>query len=381
MKKIILFLCLLMPFVSYSFDGSDSTSTIKVNMGTLNKTASVYLLYQIDGEMIIDSAEYKEGYHIFNNKINRPLNARLIADPDRVGIEGLKRKNNADIDGLRFYMHPGLIVIKTERLIANAVFEVSDVNLDNIRLETMIKPIKDQVSSIKELLASADEPQISSRLNGQIDSLNSEKRLVLKKFIQENPNSFIALLSLYEYAGLDIDLKVIEPMFSKLSFAIRNTLLGKEFHLLMENKKNLIVGSKAPEFTQNDTLGRPVSLSSFRGQYVLLDFWASWCGPCREENPNLRSIYKDFKDRNFTILGISLDNTTRRAAWIQAIKDDELLWTQVSDLKQWENQAAKLYSIRSIPQNFLINPQGIIIAMGISSEELRIKLEKELPVK
>jgi peroxiredoxin len=134
----------------------------------------------------------------------------------------------------------------------------------------------------------------------------------------------------------------------------------------------------APDFTQNDVNGVPVKLSSFRGKYVLLDFWASWCGPCREENPNVVKAYNKFKDKNFTILSVSLDKPEGRNSWLAAIKNDGLSWTQVSDLKFWSNEAATLYSITSIPSNFLIDPTGKIIGKDLRGSDLEHTLEQVL---
>lgn len=136
------------------------------------------------------------------------------------------------------------------------------------------------------------------------------------------------------------------------------------------------VGDNAPDFTMNDVNDKPVSLSSFKGKFVLVDFWASWCGPCRGENPAVIAAYNKFKGKNFTILGVSLDDD--KAAWIQAIKDDGLNWKQVSDLKGWQSAAALLYGFDAIPYNVLIDPQGKIIATALRGEALEKKLSEVL---
>lgn len=131
---------------------------------------------------------------------------------------------------------------------------------------------------------------------------------------------------------------------------------------------------KAPEFSQPDANGKPVSLASFKGKYVLLDFWASWCRPCRLENPNVVKAYNEFKDKNFTVFGVSLDES--KEAWEQAIQKDGLTWTHASDLQSWNNAAAALYGVQSIPANFLIDPQGNVIAQDLRGEELLQTLRK-----
>jgi len=136
------------------------------------------------------------------------------------------------------------------------------------------------------------------------------------------------------------------------------------------------VGTMAPDFTMNDTEGKPFTMSSLKGKYVLIDFWASWCGPCRGENPNVVSAYNKFKDKNFTILGVSLDDN--KEAWLKAIKTDGLLWKQVSDLKKWENATISLYGYDAIPYNVLLDPQGKIIASNLREAALHNKLAEVL---
>lgn len=156
--------------------------------------------------------------------------------------------------------------------------------------------------------------------------------------------------------------------------------LVSQYNLAVEQSKNgtakPVEGLMAPDLTMPDVNGKPFSLSSLRGKYVLVDFWASWCGPCREENPNVVAAYKKFSNKNFTILGVSLDK--EKSAWLKAIKDDGLTWNHISDLKFWNSQAVALYNFDGIPYNVLIDPQGKIIAKELRGDDLQNKLAEVL---
>jgi thiol-disulfide isomerase/thioredoxin len=199
----------------------------------------------------------------------------------------------------------------------------------------------------------------------------------LKEFISQYPASFSAVYVLDLNSG-GMDLKELQTLYDMLSPVYKDSRNGKHLAATLDGNQVTGVGKIAPDFSQPDTLGRMVKLSDFRGKYVLIDFWASWCGPCRAENPNVVKAYNEYKDKGFTVLGVSLDQPGKRDAWLSAIRHDGLAWTQVSDLKFWNNAVALLYNISAIPVNLLLDPQGKIIAKNLRGEALRSMLNEVL---
>lgn len=200
------------------------------------------------------------------------------------------------------------------------------------------------------------------RLVGEIKTIN-------RNFVEDNVDSYYALNVYYfNVLGNKFDPEEIEPLFLRFPEHLRNSELGKKTWDKIQTGKRMTTGSVAVDFTQNDLNDQPFTLSSLRGKYVLVDFWASWCVPCRQENPNLVKAYEALKDKNFEIVGVSLDQN--KSAWENAVKTDNLPWIHVSDLQGWKNEVSTLYGIASVPQNFLINPEGIIIGTNVRGEKL-----------
>lgn len=197
-------------------------------------------------------------------------------------------------------------------------------------------------------------------------------------FIKENSECAVAAFLLYQQAGRMDDPVKLEGLYNALDSKLADLSYTKKIAETLEIKKLTAVGQMAPAFTQNDPDGNPVSLSDFQGQVVLVDFWASWCGPCRKENPNVVEAFKKFNKKGFTVLGVSLDRPNDKDKWLKAIEDDGLTWTHVSDLQFWDNEVAKQYGIRSIPSNLLVGKDGKILAKNLRGEDLHTELAKLL---
>jgi thiol-disulfide isomerase/thioredoxin len=191
-------------------------------------------------------------------------------------------------------------------------------------------------------------------------------------FITTHPKAFISLYILND-GYKNFGFKNSKKLFNNFSNSLKNHSLGRQVkYKIFEGEQMTLLNSKAIIFSQTDTSGIEIPLSFFKGKYLLIDFWASWCGPCRAENPNIKNAYKKYKSKGFEILGVSLDND--KTAWINAIIKDSLTWTNVSDLKGWKNNVAQKYVVSAVPASYLLDKEGKIIAKDLRGESLTKKL-------
>ncbi|HEY4327386.1 MAG TPA: AhpC/TSA family protein [Mucilaginibacter sp.] len=377
MKKIFLYIITLLPFIAIA--QTPEQFTINSKIGTLNAPSRAYLIYQLGANRQIDSAEITNGSFVFKGSIIYPTSAFLVIDHKGVGFTHLD--NTAD--ALSFFIDKGVITLSAADSASKAKITGSLVNDDNKKLLAQLAPIFKEAQEVKAKEAAATPAQqntaeFQNAMQAKHKELATAQKAVLKVFIASNPDSYISLLALSSVGGPSPDPAELESLYNSLSQRLRDTETAKNLKTAIDALKVNGVGTMAADFTQNDVNGAPVKLSSFRGKYVLLDFWASWCGPCRQENPNVVKAYKKYKDKNFTIVGVSLDRVESKANWLAAIKSDGLAWTQVSDLKFWSNEVAVLYHIQSIPANFLIDPNGKIIAKDLRGNDLENKLDDVL---
>lgn len=250
----------------------------------------------------------------------------------------------------------------------------SKLHADYALYNQRFNPIKERLNSLANKI---NKLQSGKQRDSLVSRFNIERKNVvreLNRFLAEKPNSEVTTFVLYVVNPvLEGGVAELEQKYNLLKEQAKKSIYASVIESMIAQSKVGGIGTAAVDFVQNDTSNTPVSLSSFKGKYVLVDFWASWCRPCRIENPNVVAAFNRFKDKNFTILGVSLDQTKEN--WIKAIKDDNLTWTHVSDLQYWNNAVAQQYQISSIPQNLLIGPDGIIIAKNLSGENLIKKLE------
>ena len=207
-------------------------------------------------------------------------------------------------------------------------------------------------------------------------SLLRTKGFSIDSLITAYPTSPVTAYFLANNLAYQFDLEQLKELRAKFDSSLDETVYIKQLEGIIERLANVQVGSVAPDFTLPDVDGNPISLSSYRGKYVLVDFWAAWCPDCRKENPNIVAAWKKYKDSNFDVLGVSLDRT--KDQWVAAIEKDQLTWTHVSDLKDWNSDVALLYAIRWVPTSFILDPNGVILAVGLEGEDLLKKLEEIL---
>ena len=383
MKRILLAAATCVSLTASAQNAPAKKFSILGDLGNVpaSDVAWVFLTYRVGDEAKTDSVQPAGGKYSFTGEMAEPTLVRLYVKAPK-GSDGKSQPMNMRRSLAQVFMQPGVITVSSTDSFSNVKVKGSAAHEAFEQLKAQTKTYDAKFEELSKAYGEARKNKNEAELqkvSDQYDATRAEmKDKVYGNLIKTNPKSPIALYALSEYAGWDINASVIEPLFNKLPKEVQNTPSGKAMTASIETAKKTGIGVVAMDFTQNDTLDKPVSLSSFKGKYVLLDFWASWCGPCRMENPNVVKAFQAYKDKGFTVLGVSLDRPGAKDKWIEAIHKDNLTWTHVSDLKFWNNEVAKQYGIRAIPQNFLLDPTGKIIAKNIKGEELSKKLAEVL---
>ncbi len=347
--------------------------TVKGKLGNVSAPAKVYL---VRGFTVLDSAAVKNGAFEIKGTTAEPISVSLI-----LRKKGCLNTLFGALDRTQLFLEPGTTVVTSPDSMTHATTKGGLATTDYFRLQKSLQPVFKKSDAFgNELVKVAAEQQRppsfdAPEVRAQFESFNKHVTALTYAFIKANPGSWASLDALEGIRWMDLpQYATVAPLYEGLSPQLRNSAAGREYGELVKGLKTVAVGAQAPEFAQQTPDGKTVSLSDYRGKYVLVEFWASWCGPCRQENPAVIKAYNEYKDRNFDVLSVSFDDEKGRAKWLKAIAEDQLPWAQVSDLHGMENEVARLYQIHSIPQNYLIDPNGKILASNLKGEGLRAAL-------
>lgn len=363
MKKIslLMFITTACCFVALARQ-SPQPFTIKGKLGP-EKEGKVFLQYQLGDQKIYDSAIIKKGVFLLNGRVNDIQRTWLTI---RVtGSAGYAQD---------FFLEKGTVSVTAVDSLKKAFIQAGKTQGDYLALLEQEKPLRDKFNEVWKHWEENNKP-LQNALKSQAETIMNEIWQVETAYILAHPDAYLSFDLIKTKSSVSNAYKY-EALFDGLSARLQNSAAGMAFKKEVVLQKRFAIGNQSIDFTQNNTKGAPVTLASLKGKYVLLDFWASWCMPCRMDNPNLLKIYNKFRDSNFEILAVSLDND--RGRWIKAIKQDGLPWIQVSDLTGRKNPVAEAYGITGIPQNFLIDPDGKILARNLHDKDLEEALEKYL---
>jgi peroxiredoxin len=366
MKKAILLLTIVATLFACNQKGNENAG-FSID-GTIAGFDSSYVLLKkaVEGELVtIDSFLVSQGKFSFKDTVKMPEMYYLIFGDN---------------------MHRTELFVENSPITFSANYDSLDVAIvKGSKVHDEFKAYKDETLPFENKMSDlyqqykAASDQKNEVLMKQIDStyeaLDKDMNAFIKNYIVTHKSSPVApyILTRISY---NLELKELDSIVSQFDKSLDSSVYAINMKQRVEILKNVEVGKVAPDFTLNDTTGNPVALSSFKGKYLLIDFWAAWCGPCRRENPNNVKLYKEFNKKGFEILGVSFDND--REKWIGAIKSDKLEWTQVSDLKGWKSAAGKLYGVNSIPHTVLLDKEGVIIAKNLVGDELKAKVKELL---
>ena len=353
------------------------TSCSKKEEGyTINGTISgqkdgiVYLEF-LDGDkpLVKDSAKIVEGKFTFAGKVEEPLRYSVKLKGQEYGRVFILSNETIGFTAKK----DSIFNAKLSGATQDSIYSLYYKN-EFKKIQSIAGPVykaSDSLSQNGKVKLTPDQQVMMDKRWADLQKLADDLTF---KFIKTHKDKVAGVLVLEDRLVTYGTPQQIKEYFAVLSPEVQKSYFGKRIKEAIDLNDKTAVGVTAPEFSQTAVNGKVVKLSDYKGKYVLVDFWASWCGPCRKENPNVVVAYKTYHDKGFEVLGVSLDD--KKNLWEKAIEKDGLTWTHVSDLKGWKNEAAVLYGVKLVPTNYLIGPDGKIVAKNLREEALQSKLKE-----
>ena len=387
MKKIISVI-LFLPFIVNAQKVKENTFSLTGKLvsteGALDEY--VYLVYGQNGTWLRDSCRINNGNYEFKGKVEYPSQASLylkIADSTKVSY---KKSGKPKPYQFSFYIDKGTLTAVSDNQMMNTVVHGSAAEDDQQKLNVKLAPIQNERTKLRETIgrpAYEKKDTLGMQKYRELDEVQSQAEFAESlKFMQENSGSGITfdLLKAYVKENDDFNLGETESIFKKLKPSLKKSKEGKAYGKSLQNAKLTAPGAKAPDFTLKDRQGKSINLSSLKGKVVIVDFWGSWCGPCRMSHPHLKDLYAKYKSSGLEILGVANEFGTKEkqySEWTQAMDEDGMTWLNViianSETDKVRRQVTDVYNVNAFPTKIIINKKGVIVKRIVGSNDAAAK--------
>lgn len=347
---------------------------IEGHLKTLYSPTDIFFVRKVGSDMKMDSTKVQNGRFSFQGKTDLPFPAQLILS---------HHNNQGQPDQLILYVEQGRIQIDGDDRISNAEVTGSKTNDLNMEFQRKAMSIQQKSRSLQKIYSNATLQKKNSKsftdsLDVEFENIKREYKNAFLSFIQEHPDEILGAYMLRTELRTNVNNKEAQNLFFTLSENIQSTPVGKDIRELIDKSWNVEIGKDAPGFTLTGLDGSTVSLSDFRGKYVLLNFWSPDCHTCKEEIPVLKENYDKYREQDFVIVSVVIEDEDHREKWSDAVEKYNMNWVNISDLKMWQSPLIEMYNVQFVPHNLLIGPDGKIVAKDLHGDNLQQTLQRIL---